>query len=67
MGARSLFSFDVTGEIEVLNDTATVQPGEQAEIRFKLFKPAGIDDGTRFVIRAGGKTVGAGIVTRVVS
>ena len=39
----------MTGEIEVLNDTATVQPSEQVEIRFRLRKPAGIDDGTRVV------------------
>lgn len=58
---------DVTGVIDVMNDTATIQPGEQVEIHFKLFKPAGIGNGTRFVIREGGKTVGAGIVTRVIS
>lgn len=56
---------DVTGVITVENDIGTIHPGEQAKIAFQLLKPAGIDDGTRFVIREGSRTVGAGIVTSV--
>ena len=56
---------NVTGTIQVANDSGMVMPGDQAEIGFSLQKPAGIDHGTRFVIREGGKTVGAGMVTEV--
>jgi len=58
---------DVTGVIHVSGDKGLVNPGEQVEVHFTLLKPAGIDNGTRFVIREGGKTVGAGIVTQVVN
>ncbi len=56
---------DVTGVIEVVNDTGLAKPGNNVEIKFTLMKPAGIDKDTRFVIREGGKTVGAGVVTEV--
>lgn len=56
---------DVTGVISINNDTGMMQPGEQATIGFDLYKPAGIDAGTRFVIREGSKTVGAGVVTKI--
>ena len=56
---------DVSGVITVSGDASIVQPGEQAEIRFELNKPVGIEEGIRFAIREGGKTVGAGFVTDV--
>ena len=56
---------DVTGVITVTGDTGFVQPGEQADVRFELHKPVGIEKGIRFAIREGGKTVGAGFVTEV--
>ena len=58
---------DVTGVIHVANETGLVQPGEQVDIEFDLEKPAGIDKDSRFVIREGGKTVGAGLVIEVVT
>ncbi len=67
-GYRPQFFFgttDVTGVINVSSETGLVQPGEQAEIRFELNKPVGIEKGIRFAIREGGKTVGAGFVTEV--
>ena len=42
-----------------------MSPGDQAEISFDLGKPVGIEQGMRFAIREGGKTVGAGLVTEV--
>ena len=67
-GYRPQFFFgttDVTGVVRVENETGQVNPGEQAEIGFELQKPVGIDRDVRFVIREGGKTVGAGLVTAV--
>lgn len=55
---------DVTGMVEIEGD-GEVQPGDQAQIKFHLQKPVGIEKGMRFAIREGGKTVGAGIVTLV--
>ena len=57
---------DVTGVITVNNDTGQINPGEQAEIGFKLMKPVGIEPGLRFAIREGSKTIGAGLVKDVI-
>ncbi len=58
---------DVTGVIQVDTDTGVVDPGAQAQIGFELNKPVAIESGMRFAMREGGKTVGAGIVTEVLS
>jgi elongation factor Tu len=55
---------NVTGVIQVENGGA-VNPGDQADIRFELMKPVGLEAGVRFAIREGGRTVGAGLVTEV--
>ena len=55
---------DVSGVIQV-DGNALVMPGDQAEIAFELGKPVGLEQGVRFAIREGGKTVGAGLVTAV--
>ena len=55
---------DVTGVLSV-EGADLVRPGDQADIRFDLAKPVGIEAGVRFAIREGGKTVGAGVVTEV--
>ncbi len=57
---------DVTGVLQVA-DGASVSPGDQAEISFELMKPVGIENGVRFAIREGGRTVGAGMVTEVMA
>ncbi len=57
---------DVTGTVYVDNDAGLVNPGDQADIRFELKKPVGIENGIRFAVREGGKTVGAGFVTGVI-
>jgi elongation factor Tu len=56
---------DVTGVIHVDTETGVVEPGAQAQVRFDLNKPVAIENGMRFAMREGGKTVGAGIVTEV--
>lgn len=69
-GYRPQFYFgttDVTGEIRIEDETGVVHPGGQADIQFDLAKPVGLEVGVRFAIREGGKTVGAGFITEVVS
>ena len=58
---------DVTGVIHVGTETGTVDPGAQAQISFELNKPVAIENGMRFAMREGRKTVGAGIVTEVLA
>lgn len=56
---------DVTGTIDV-GDVGIVNPGDRATISFKLKKEVGIEEKMRFAIREGGKTIGAGFITRIV-
>jgi elongation factor Tu len=56
---------DVTGVIDVGAELGVIEPGSQAQISFALNKPVAIENGMRFAMREGGKTVGAGIVTEV--
>lgn len=58
---------DVTGQVEIENETGMIYPGQQADIVFRLQKAVGIEKSMRFALREGGKTVGAGIVTEVIS
>ena len=54
------------GTVYVDSDAGLVNPGDQVDIRFELKKPVGIENGIRFAVREGGKTVGAGFVTGVI-
>jgi elongation factor Tu len=56
---------DVTGVVEDLGELDMIQPGDHAEISFKLQKPIGMEPGMRFAVREGSKTVGAGVVLSV--
>src|SRR5699024_3127402 len=56
---------DITGEIELPEGTEMVMPGDNTEFTVKLIKPAAIEKGTKFTIREGGRTVGAGQVTEI--
>jgi elongation factor Tu len=58
---------DVTGEIKLPEGVEMVMPGDNAKIRVKLIAPVALEEGLRFAIREGGKTVGAGVVTKIVS
>lgn len=53
------------GSVIHVDGNARVMPGDRPEIAFELGKPVGLEQGVRFAIREGGKTVGAGLVTAV--
>jgi len=57
---------DVTGEVILPEGTEMVMPGDSVKLTVKLGCPIAMDDGTRFAIREGGRTVGAGAVTKVI-
>ncbi len=68
-GYRPQFYFrttDVTGSANLLGDVEMCMPGDNATLSIELQKPIAIDEGNRFAIREGGKTVGRGIVSKVV-
>ena len=56
---------DVTGEIELPEGTEMVMPGDTIQMKVKLIVPIAMDQGLRFAIREGGRTVGAGVVTKI--
>lgn len=57
---------DVTGEVTLPAGTEMVMPGDTVKINVKLVVPVALEDQMRFAIREGGKTVGAGVVTKVI-
>ena len=56
---------DVTGEVTLAQGVEMVMPGDTAKFMVKLVAPVALEDQTRFAIREGGKTVGAGVVTKI--
>lgn len=58
---------DVTGTIVLPADVQMVMPGDRVNFKVQLITPIAIEEGMRFAIREGGKTVGAGVVTKVIS
>jgi len=56
---------DVTGAIELPAGTEMVMPGDNVEMGVELIVPVAIEEGLRFAIREGGRTVGAGVVTKI--
>jgi len=56
---------DVTGEVELPADKEMIMPGDTITFKVKLIQPIAMDEGLRFAIREGGKTVGAGVVTKI--
>lgn len=57
---------DVTGEVELPADKELVIPGDTVTFKVKLLAPIAMEQGLNFAIREGGKTVGAGVVTKVI-
>ncbi len=57
---------DVTGVITLPEGTEMVMPGDNTEMTVELISPIAIEDGTRFSIREGGRTVGSGVVTEII-
>jgi elongation factor Tu len=67
-GYRPQFYFrttDVTGVVELQQDVEMVMPGDNAEMTVELIQPIAMDEGLRFAIREGGRTIGAGAVTKI--
>ena len=58
---------DVTGEISLPEGVEMVMPGDNVEINVNLITPVALNEGLRFAIREGGRTVGAGQVTKILS
>ena len=68
-GYRPQFYFrttDVTGSSNLLDGAEMCMPGDNVKVTIELHKPIAMDDGVRFAIREGGKTVGSGVVTKIV-
>jgi elongation factor Tu len=57
---------DVTGEVILPSGTEMVMPGDNVALEVKLIAPIAMDEGLRFAIREGGKTVGAGVVSKII-
>jgi elongation factor Tu len=57
---------DVTGSIELQEGIEMVMPGDNVKLNVTLIKPVAMDEGLKFAIREGGKTVGAGVVSKIV-
>ena len=67
-GYRPQFYFrttDVTGSANLLGGAEMCMPGDNARLQVELSKPIAMDEGVRFAIREGGKTVGSGVVTKI--
>jgi len=68
-GYRPQFYFrttDVTGSIELPQGTEMVMPGDNVSITVQLIQPIAMEEGLRFAIREGGRTVGAGVVAKII-
>ncbi len=67
-GYRPQFYFrttDVTGDIELPEGVEMVMPGDNTQFEVKLIQPVAMEEGLRFAIREGGRTVGAGVVSKI--
>ncbi len=68
-GYRPQFYFrttDVTGAIELPESTEMVMPGDNIQMKVELIAPIAMEEGLRFAIREGGRTVGAGVVAKII-
>ena len=57
---------DVTGEVDLPEGTEMVMPGDTVNLKIKLISPVALEEKQRFAIREGGRTVGAGAVTKII-
>jgi elongation factor Tu len=67
-GYRPQFYFrttDVTGSAQLMGEAEMCMPGDNARLSVELISPIAMDEGVRFAIREGGRTVGRGIVTKI--
>ena len=58
---------DVTGEVNDLGGAEMVMPGDTVNLKVKLIQPVALEEQTHFAIREGGRTVGAGVVTKIIA
>jgi elongation factor Tu len=68
-GYRPQFYFrttDVTGSVDLPSGTEMVMPGDNIAMTVTLIAPIAMEEGLRFAIREGGRTVGAGVVSKVI-
>jgi len=68
-GYRPQFYFrttDVTGVVKLPEGTEMIMPGDNINVEIELITPVAMDDGLKFAIREGGRTVGAGVVTKII-
>ncbi|MEQ9263952.1 MAG: elongation factor Tu, partial [Balneolaceae bacterium] len=56
---------DVTGSFEIQSGVEMVKPGDNEKLNVTLIQPVAMEEGLRFAIREGGRTVGAGVVTKI--
>ena len=56
---------DVTGSVELPEGTEMVMPGDNVTMNVELIAPIAMEEGLRFAIREGGRTVGAGVVSKI--
>ena len=69
-GYRPQFYFrttDVTGNVELQAGTEMVMPGDNVKVTVELINPIAMEEQVRFAIREGGRTVGAGVVTKILA
>ncbi|MFZ2169018.1 MAG: elongation factor Tu, partial [Methylococcaceae bacterium] len=67
-GYRPQFYFrttDVTGAVDLPEGVEMVMPGDNISVKVKLISPIAMEEGLRFAIREGGRTVGAGVVASI--
>ncbi|MDR7407034.1 MAG: elongation factor Tu, partial [Armatimonadota bacterium] len=67
-GYRPQFYFrttDVTGTVKLPEGVEMVMPGDNINLEVELISPIALEEGLRFAIREGGRTVGAGVVTKI--
>jgi elongation factor Tu len=58
---------DVTGEVTLPGGTEMVMPGDNTQLKVKLIAPVAVEEGVRFAIREGGRTVGAGVISKIIA
>ncbi len=60
-------TLDVTGEVKLPKGVEMVMPGDNIKMTVKLIVPVALEEGSRFAIREGGKTVGAGVISKIIT
>ncbi|MCG2769122.1 MAG: elongation factor Tu, partial [Anaerolineae bacterium] len=59
-------TLDVTGTVELPEGVEMVMPGDNVNMRVRLIVPVALEPGSHFAIREGGRTVGSGIITKII-